>query len=150
MRKILVAAMTAGLLALAAPAFADVGGTSEGTNNQVDCGNGSEGTDVGNTGLTIGGVKLAPQTPGTAGALVVCNDGFQVPIQGRVILSGDAGTKSGYVAADGDVSNADQAEGWARVDLSPGAPVIRCGGPTDPGSGTNAENPSGGSLAYCG
>lgn len=143
MRKLLIAAAAAGLLAVAAPALAEVGGTSE-TGNQVNCGNNSKGTDVGPTGITIGGVSQAPPSGGTSGALVVCNDGGSAGlpqvIQGRIILSGDAGTQKGYVAADGDATNPPEAQGWARVDVSSAGPKVRCD--DTEAAGSNSETPT--------
>lgn len=144
MRKILVAAMTAGLLAVAAPAFAGPGGTSENSSNQVNCNSGTatgQQQRVPGSGIWVkaDGSQSSPQS---GGALVVCNDaptnnGVPVPIQGRVIASG--GTSGGYVAADGDADNPTEAEGWARIDLGT-SPAVRCGGAE--GGGTNAETPT--------
>ena len=157
MRKLLVAAMTAGLLAVGGSAMADVAGTGEGTstnpnNNQVDCDRSStaQRAKVPGSGITVAanGNQSAPQN---GGAIVVCNDaatnnGAPAPIQGRIILSG--GTGGGYVAADGDANNPPEAQGWARADIG-SSPQIRCGGAE--GGGYNAENPgAGASQANCG
>ena len=132
MRKMLMAAAAAGLLALGAPAFAGEGpaGTSEGQdnigtseepvyqeNNQVDCGDGA-------LAETPNGVQVKGEGGPEGGAIVVCNDGDGAPVQGRVIGSG--GPSGGYVAIDGDADNAEQGQGWARVDLGT-APGITCG-----------------------
>lgn len=152
MRKLLIAAVAAGLLAVVAPAFADVAGTGEGTDNNVNCDNSAtaQRQNVPQTGIWVAanGSQTAPQN---GGALVLCNEGggpAPSPIQGRIIASGN--TSGGYVAADGDRDNAAQAQGWARADVSAAGPKVRCGGPADAGSGTNAETPNGGSQAYCG
>lgn len=154
MRKILVAAMTAGLLAVAAPAFAGPGGTSE-TSNNVDC-NSSAATQrqqVPGSGIFISadGNQAAPQN---GGSLVVCNEsatnnGAPAPIQGRIIASG--GTGGGYIAADGDANNPPEAQGWARLNISsnPSAAGPRCGGPADPGTSTDSTT-NNGSQAACG
>ena len=117
MRKLIIAGLTAGVMTLAAPAFAGTGpgGTSEGQNpdgsetNQLDCG--TQGRDV--NGISVIGLDGAPS--GASGSLVVCNDDADYPIQGRVIASGDAATQEGYVTADGDADNAEQGQGYARV-----------------------------------
>lgn len=135
MRKMLMAAAAAGLLALGAPAFAGEGpaGTSEGQdnigttenpiyqeNNQVDCG-GADASQLADTGQ---GVQLRGEGGAEGGAVVVCNDGDVAPVQGRVIGAG--GTSGGYVAIDGDADNAEQGQGWARVDIG-AAPGVTCG-----------------------
>lgn len=136
MRKMLMAAAAAGLLALGAPAFAGEGpaGTSEGQdnigtdenpvyqeNNQLDCG-GADDSQLADTGQ---GVQLRGEGGAEGGAVVVCNDGDVAPVQGRVIGSG--GTSGGYVAIDGDADNdPEQAQGWARVDVG-AEPGITCG-----------------------
>ncbi len=149
MRRLLIGIMSALLLSLAAPAFAADGpaGTSEGTydpdtqtwteDNEVDCGQASD-TDV-NAGngvmVKTEGDQAAPQD---GGAIVVCNDGTDVPVQGRIMGAG--GTDGGYVAIDGDATNSpEQAQGWARVDVSPSGPAAGCGDTDD----TDAANPAG-------
>ncbi|MGQ0431098.1 MAG: hypothetical protein ACT452_01675 [Microthrixaceae bacterium] len=158
MRKILVAAMTAGLLAVAAPAFAGPGGTSEGTTqngkgtNEVDCTDGNatgQQANVPGSGIWV----KADGTPGgTSGALVLCNDGTTAngaptPIQGRIIASGGASQGGGYIAADGDNSNETQAEGWTRVNIG-ASPSVRCGGPADANT-SNDSTTNSGSQAAC-
>lgn len=154
MRKLLVAAMTAGLLAVGGSAMADVAGTGEGTSdNQANCDKSNNSSitraNVPGSGIWVSG-QGSQTAPQNGGALVVCNEsatnnGAPAPIQGRVILSG--GTGGGYVAADGDANNAPEAQGWARADIG-SSPQIRCGGPG--GGGFNAENPNNGSQANCG
>jgi len=152
MRKILVAAMTAALLAVAAPAFAGPGGTSEDSTNNVDCNStpATQRVQVPGSGIFISadGNQTAPQN---GGSLVVCNEsatnnGAPSPIQGRVIASG--GTSGGYVAADGDKDNAEQAKGWARLNIGT-SPGVVCGGPADAGTSTDATT-NGGNQAACG
>lgn len=140
MRRLLIGIMSAFLLALGAPAFAADGpaGTSE-EGNQLDCGApGDTDVDAGN-GVMVKteGDQAAPQD---GGAVVVCNDGTDVPVQGRVMGAG--GTEGGYVAADGDADNSpEQAQGWARVDVSPTGPAAGCGDTTT--GDTDAANPAG-------
>ena len=144
MRKIIVAAATAGLLAVAGPAFAGPQGTadSENSSNNVSCGAGSPGS--------VAGTNVAVNTAGgpEGGAVVICNDGAPAPIEGRVIASGST-TGGGWVAADGDKDNpGTEADGWARVDFGSGGVKVRCGGAE--GGGWNSESPGGGNQAYCG
>ncbi|MGQ0431099.1 MAG: hypothetical protein ACT452_01680 [Microthrixaceae bacterium] len=140
MRKIFVAAMTAGLLAVAAPALAAPPDTIDSeTNNEVSCGTGAGGT-------LVPGSSIQVNTAGDAGGggAVVCADGapagpVPAPIQGRVILSGtqNGAGSSGYIAADGDRSNPAEAEGWARVDFSSSGVTVKCG----PDAPENASTP---------
>jgi hypothetical protein len=93
--------------------------------NDVSCGTGQDvGTPAGTatvSGLPDGGA------PSSSGELEVCSDDSSV-VQGRVIASGSATDRSGYVAADGDQDNPEQGTGWARVDGdSSGSITIRCG-----------------------
>ena len=134
MRKLIIAAMTAGLFAVASPAFAGPGGTSETTGNNLSCGVGTVAPPAG-TNLQVNS-EGGPE----GGALVICNDGAPVPIQGRVIASGST-SGGGYVAADGDKDNPEQARGWARVDVSASGPVVRCGDKdsTAPAAGDNSS-----------
>ena len=141
MRKIIVAAATAGLLAVAGPAFAGPHGTSDSENssNNVSCGGNATAGPVENIQVNTAG---GPE----GGAVVICNDSDTAPIQGRVIASGST-TGGGWVAADGDKDNPDQGKGWARVDFGTAAPKVRCGGPE---GGWNSETPNLGNQAYCG
>jgi len=150
MRRLLIAATAAVLMAVAAPALAAEGpaGTSEGSqdpetgtwteDNQVSCGTAdADDVDTG-TGIQVktAGDQSAPQD---GGALVVCNDGTTAPVQGRVIAAG--GTEGGYVAADGDADNSsEQAQGWARADIG-SSPAVGCGDATT--GDTDAANPAG-------
>jgi hypothetical protein len=140
LRKALLGLLGVGMLvtAGAGPAFAAVAGTSEGTDpvtgagtNQVDCGGPSNNLVPGAP------VTIAGEQTGTGGALVVCNDSASLPIQGRVILTGD--TSGGYIAADGDADNTQdpKAAGFVRADIGAN-PGVRCG---DPAGNLNAENP---------
>jgi hypothetical protein len=78
-----------------------------------------------------------------SGTLEACDDSGAV--QGRIIATGSDADGGGYIAADGDHDNPDEARGWARVDLS-ADPGVRCGGAdgsmdsTDPGDGDTTEN----------
>lgn len=126
MRRLMIAATAAALLlALAGPAQADEGpaGTSE-EDNQLTCGSAdADDVDLGN-GIMVKteGDQAAPQE---GGALVVCNDGEDLPIQGRVIAEG--GTEGGYLAADGDADNpSEESQGYARIDVG-SEPQVRCG-----------------------
>ena len=74
--------------------------------NQVTCG----------TNNDVGGTDVYAAENGVE----VCSDSADLPIQGRIIATTDDG---GYVAADGDGDNPEEAQGWARLDGS-GA---RCG-----------------------
>ena len=67
--------------------------------NQVTCGS---GTDVNGNVIYAG-----------SNGVEACNDSAAQGPQGRVIVSGD-----GYVAVDGDGSNPEQAQGYARFDSS--------------------------------
>ena len=62
----------------------------------------------------------------TDGGVGVCNDGGAVPIQGRVVFQGSS---NGFIIyADGDKDNApDQAQGYARADLTPAGGKFGCG-----------------------
>jgi len=144
MRKLIIAATTAALLSVAGPAFAGPGGTSEDSANNLSCGVGTVAPPPGTN------VQVNTEGGPEGGAAVICNDGAPAPIQGRVIASGST-SGGGYIAVDGDKDNPEQARGWARVDVDT-TPTdnVRCGGPTDAGSGTNAESPSGGKREYCG
>ena len=94
--------------------------------NEVTC---SGGQDVGGAAT----VYVGPN--GVEG----CNDGTTLPIQGRVIATSDDG---GDVAADGDASNPEDAQGFIRVDGS----GVHCGDPggrldsTSPGSTDTADH----------
>jgi hypothetical protein len=153
MRKMLMAAAAAGLLALGAPAFGQnsPAGTSEGQDvtdptsgqtshvedNQVDCGDGASALVD-----TTQGIQVRGEGGPEGGAVVVCNEGGNdAPVQGRVIAAG--GTSGGWVAIDGDADNQpEQAQGWARVDVG-AAPGITCGdvasGQTDSADSTGAQ-----------
>lgn len=156
MRKMLMAAAAAGLLALGAPAFGQnsPAGTSEGQDvpvydesgaqtgtehvedNQVDCGDGADALVD-----TTQGIQVRGEQEGSGGALVVCNEGGNdAPVQGRVIAAG--GTEGGWVAIDGDEDNAEQGQGWARVDVG-AEPSVTCGdveaGETDSADSTGAQ-----------
>lgn len=138
MRKLIIAAMTAGLLAVAAPAFADVGGTSENSNNQVDCNDstpGATGFSQPISGGTYIGADGAPDASALSGALVICNESGAVPIQGRVIIKGGGANPTGtYIAADGDADNPQtQADGYAKVKVGTDAGAV-CG----PGDSTSS------------
>ncbi|MEY2565763.1 MAG: hypothetical protein QOE35_292 [Actinomycetota bacterium] len=152
MRKALLALLGAGMLLTVGvgTAFADVAGTSEPrepvpgstTNppetrgsNDVNCG-GPDNNLVPGAPVTIAGEQT-----GTGGALVVCQDSADLPIQGRVILAGSAEQGGGYIAADGDKDNAqynDKAAGFARVDISGSGVTVTCG---NPAGDLNAETP---------
>lgn len=157
MRKMIIAAVAAGLMTVAAPAFADntPAGTSEGheepvydadgnqtgtthvEDNQISCGGAEDKTIDTGTGISVN----AAGDPAEGGALVVCNEGGnEAPVQGRVIASG--GTSGGSVAADGDADNeAEQAQGWARVNVDGDGPAIGCGN-TETGD-TDSADPAG-------
>lgn len=161
MRKMIIASVAAGLMTLAAPAFAEQGpaGTSEGhpgtvteenpepdyvEDNQVSCGD--HEADLADTGT---GLRVKGEGGAEGGALVVCQDGSSLPVQGRVIASG--GPDGGWVAADGDADNSDErAQGWARVDVNAADGVlVRCGDAA--ANNTDAANPApGSSSATCG
>lgn len=151
MRKIIVAAATAGLLSLAGPAFA---GNSTGTQ---DTENASNDVSCGPANPAVPGTGVQVNTAGgpDGGAAVVCNDNkegaqpapVKAPIEGRVIAAGST-TGGGWIAADGDKDNeGTAADGWARVDFGTGGPRVRCGGPE---GGWNSEAPASGNQAYCG
>lgn len=133
MRKLIIAGLAAGFMTLAiAPAFASPngpGGTSEGhadpadpavwvDDNNVNCGTTGTALPDGSVVATDG------TTGGTGGALILCNDSG--PIQGRIILAGDA-TKGGYVAADGDKDNPSGGTGWSKVTIGADNPGPSCG-----------------------
>jgi hypothetical protein len=137
LRKLIIASIAAGALAIgAAPAFAGAGpnGTSE-TGNNVDCG--TQGQNVG--GFQVSGLPSGPPSPGP-GAIVVCNSGGAPGLQGRIILAGTSGPPpDGYIAADGDASNDARAQGYIRV----GNSGVKCGNTAaDPGTDdTDSANP---------
>jgi hypothetical protein len=129
------------MLFFAGAALADVAGTREGTvqpdpnqppqgTNQVECGSGT---------VAAGPAVIATEgDPAAAsGALVICNESSDLPIQGRVIASGSS--SGGYVAADGDADNPDEkSQGFARVDINGDGVTVTCG---DPAGNLNAETP---------
>ena len=163
-----MAALAAGLFVVGAPAFADNddpsnNNTASGSNeqhqectidpatgqetctwvydNDVECGAGTEApTPVGTATISPNG------DPASGGELEACTDDGSV-LQGRVIASG--GTDGGYVAADGDQDNSqEQAQGWARVDVSPSGPAVSCGSTT---GNLDAVNPGpGDDSSQCG
>lgn len=143
MRKLLIAATAVGLMAIAAPAFAGVGGTSEDSNNNVSCG-------VGTVANPATSVQVNTSGDQNGGAVVLCNDDTPdgpSPIQGRVIASGST-SGGGYVTADGDKDNDPAAQGWVRVNVGT-SPSVKCGGPADSGTSTNSET-NNGTQAACG
>lgn len=106
MRKLFtlfIAVMTTLGVAFGGVALADGPSGSTEEDNQVECGE----------DLTGGEAPLAVFA-GETGA-EACNDGDDLPVQGRVIASAE-----GYVAADGDDDNVfegdDTLTGYARVD----------------------------------
>ena len=143
MRRYAIVAVLAAVMMLcgAGSALAEVAGTSEPRTapdpvtgeteptNQVSCGAGT---------AQAGPVVVATAgDPASGGAVVVCNESADLPIQGRVIGSG--GTSGGWVAADGDADNPnEQSQGWARADVNGGGVQVRCG---DPNGDLDAENP---------
>lgn len=137
----IIAALAAGLMGIAAPALADVGGTSE-TDNDVSCGASPAAVPGGATQVNVDG-------DADGGALVVCNDddpdGPVNVIQGRIIVSGtqSGAESSGYIAVDGDKDNPPEALGWVRVNLGAEDPGVKCGGPLAPGTSTDAETDNG-------
>lgn len=148
MRKLTIAASVALLMGLAAPAFAgeSPAGTSEGqdnvgtteepvyqNNNQVDCGSADDAIVDTGQGITV---KAAGGADG--GAAVVCNEGDAAPVQGRVIAAGD--TSGGWVAADGDQDNDQQAQGYARANIG-ASPGTHCGDTA--AHDTDSANPEG-------
>lgn len=148
MRKLLIALTAAVLITTGAPAFADSPAGTADRGNDVDCGvadPSSPGVDTGR-GLEVRSGGDAT----TGGAVVICSDDRPpggIPVQGRIIASGS--TEGGYVAVDGDRDNDDaRTQGWTRVDVSAGGPIVRCGGAK--GGGYDAANPiAGGSMANC-
>lgn len=157
MRKVIIAALAVGMMAVAAPAFAGEGpaGTSEGhqepntppdtgthlvEDNQTKCGTADDKTvDTGK------GISVNAAGDPSGGGVVICNEGGNdVPIQGRVIAAG--GTSGGWVAADGDADNPEQGQGYARADVS-STPSTRCG---DTANGdTDSANPASGDGVDC-
>ncbi|MEY2478633.1 MAG: hypothetical protein QOG87_3948 [Actinomycetota bacterium] len=144
MRRYAIVAVMAAVMMLfgAGSALAGVAGTSEPRTapdpvtgeteptNQVSCGTGT---------AQAGPVVVATAgDPATGGAIVVCNESADLPIQGRVIGSG--GTSGGWVAADGDADNTqnEKAQGWARADVNGDGVQVRCG---DPNGDLDSENP---------
>lgn len=71
--------------------------------NQVDCNE--------QTSQNVGGVAFV--YAGSNGAELCADDGSQVPLDGRFIVTNEQG---GYVAADGDNSNPPPANGYLRLD----------------------------------
>ena len=87
--------------------------------NDVKCASG--GTDA-------QAAKIYTSGGGTAGGVGVCNDGTTAPVQGRVVVEGDAASQKGTIYADGDKDNSnEQAQGFARLDVSGSGPTMRCG-----------------------
>ena len=80
--------------------------------NNVTCG---DNVDVAGLDVFLG--------PGGA---EVCNDDDDLPLQGRVMVSVDAGSGSGFAGADGDADNPVPADGWIGVSTDSGTPLA-CG-----------------------
>lgn len=117
MRKILLGLLIAAMVA-GTPAMADSpSGSSESKTNKVTC-NGTSGPAEGGANVYAGGNGVYVGSKG----IEVCSDDDD-SIDGRIILSPD-----GYVAADGDDSNPDQAKSWARLDEN----GLTCGAESDP------------------
>lgn len=108
--------------------------------NDVDCGEaGDNDAAVDGTGITVRGDSN--ESGEMAGQ--VCKDsngpaaGTPADIEGRIIVAGDP-TSGGYASIDGDKDNADQAQGWIRVD-SDG--TVRCAdGSAEEGGFQNADS----------
>lgn len=98
--------------------------------NQVNC-NETSSTDVGGLAYVYGG---------TNGAEVCADQGSSFPVDGRVIVDAE----DGYAAIDGDNSNPEPANGYARVDDG----GVRCGSAQNQDSTSNDQ--SGNTSADCG
>jgi hypothetical protein len=78
---------------------------------------------------------------GANGVEACADDGSSLPIDGRAFVTTDQG---GYAAIDGDNTNAEPANGYARVDQT----GVHCGNPGNQDS--TAEDQSGNTAADCG
>ena len=99
--------------------------------NQVDCDEGSS-TDVGGLFFLYAGSN---------GAEACADDDSSLPIDGRVIATTEQG---GYVAADGDNSNPEPANGYVRIDGG----LVHCG--DDANQDSTAADQSGNTVEDCG
>lgn len=149
MRVKLMAVLATAMMALGAGvALGDVGPTSEEPpdevtgeeSNQVSC-DGEAGADAldqeqGSIRVTAGG-----DGSGSGGYLVVCNDGEDAPVEGRIYGEGNA-TSGGALCADGDADNDDSAQGWACLGGTAGGPTLECSD-QDTGGTSNSENREG-------
>jgi hypothetical protein len=145
-RPLLLVIAVAALALLAMGAFAHADGPGGSTEHHQDCTNNTTGVtthDVqgscpaGSTASThytndlecgsnndVGGFDVFI---GPSGLEICSDDDSPAPVQGRVMASGDPASQSGFVGADGDVSNSPaQAGGWIGVSSEAGTPVA-CG-----------------------
>lgn len=144
-RPLLLVVVVAALALLAIGAFAHADGPGGSTEHHQDCTNNSTGVtthDVqgscpsGSTSSThytnevtcgsnagAGGIDVFV---GPSGFEICSGSDSSVPLEGRVMASGDPGSQSGYVGADGDASNPGQGAGWIGVSSEAGTPVA-CG-----------------------
>ncbi len=162
MRKKIIALLAIGMLAgFISPAFGHSanGSHEEDTvddettwDNQVTCAepDADEG-DVPDVETPLGGVYTTGDPEAASGGAEVCadEDNEAAPIQGRVLAEGSA-DGGGFIAADGDADNeqAEQLQGWARVDVSGDGIEIRCG--ADDGNLDSTHPDDGSSQEDCG
>jgi hypothetical protein len=135
MRKLVLGLVIAATLVGGPAMAASPSGSKESKTNTLTC-NGTTGPAEGGVNVYAGGNGAYAGSNG----LEVCSDDDSA-IDGRLILSPD-----GYGAADGDDSNPDQAQGWARLDGS----GLNCGGESDPKTDKDNDVTHGEAGAACG
>lgn len=142
MRKLLLGAMSVGLIVVAGPALADAGGSTE-RNNQVECGSGDLGVPSPTGGQVIN-ASIPRGGQGTDNSLVLCSDD-DLGADGRVII-GNGGDGGGQICMDGDDTNATPlglaTSGWAclRGGWGEDADGLRCQWHDDPSTDVDDRN----------